>query len=210
MGLDPYGTDIAENMIQATVERFTGKVADPKDRFRLCRAGEIPFEGMKFDVITAIQLFPYIEQYAPYIRKLRSLLAPGGIIAATSTNRFSLWVMHEIASRAFRLPPHLRTIRNLARTGYQSGGHVDYRKARQAYCAKRFDALFAAEGFDLIDAMDYYHIRRLDGDPLNRHGLGSFLARHLAWYHVGVYRKTDAKMQPANTAEAVPGRSCVS
>ena len=188
-GFDVYGTDISERMIEAAVARMASVVDNARLRFRVCTDGEVPFPDMQFDLIAAIQLFPYVFQYTPYIRRLSNLLKPGGIIAATNTNRFSLWAAHEILDRTLRIPPHVRTIRNLARTGYHSGGHVDYKTSQQAYSADRFDALFAAEGFRLIDSMDYYHIGRLDRDPLHRKGLGERLARRLAWHHLGIYQK---------------------
>ena len=188
-GFDAYGTDIAENMVQAAVERLAPAAPDAASRIALCQGETLPFGDRRFDLITAIQVFPYITHYAPYIRSLASRLAPGGFIVASSTNRFSLFAMHEILDRLLRFPPHVRTIRNLARTGYHSGGNVNYWKSEQAYSARAFDRLFAAQGFTVVDAMAYYHIQGLDEDPLDRHGWNRRFARRLAWYHVGVYQK---------------------
>jgi ubiquinone/menaquinone biosynthesis C-methylase UbiE len=188
-GLETYGTDISQAMIDAAVARMSRFVEDPAARFRLCMDGEIPFDGIQFDLITAIQMFPYVSHFTPCIRKLSSRLKPGGIIAATNTNRLSLWVAHEILYCGFRIPPCLRTIRNLVRTGYHSGGNLDYRTSRQAYSARTFDALFVTEGFEVIDSLDYYHVARLDKVALHRRGLGKRLARRFAWQHLGVYRK---------------------
>lgn len=197
-GFDVYGTDIAENMIRSAIERLTSAVPDAPSRFQVCLGDSIPFGDMRFRLITAIQVFPYIPQYTAYIRKLSARLDPGGFIVASSTNRFSLFVMHEILDRFFRLPPHLRTIRNLARTGYHSGGNVGFGKAEQAYCATHFDQLFAAQRFDIVDSMEYYHIHGLDEDPLDRRGWNRQWARRLAWHHVGVYQK------PADGAASAP------
>jgi 2-polyprenyl-6-hydroxyphenyl methylase/3-demethylubiquinone-9 3-methyltransferase len=191
-GFDAYGTDIAENMVRAAVERLTPTVPDAASRFALCLGEAIPFGEARFNLITAIQVLPYIARYTPYIQRLASRLEPGGFIVASSTNRFSLFAMHEIMDRLLRLPPHVRTIRNLARTGYHSGGNVNYWKSEQAYNAGAFDRLVAAQGFGLIDAMEYYHIQGLDADPLNRHGWNRRFARRLAWHHVGVYQKGGA------------------
>jgi len=204
MGMDVHGADLAENMVAAAVARPEGSLPDAGSRFRLCADGEIPFADMKFDLITAIQMFPYIEQYREYIAKIKSLLKPGGLVVATNANRRSLWVAHELLGRFFRIPPHLHTIVNLWRTGYHSGGHVDYRRARQAHCARKFDRLWRQAGFEVIDGLDYYHIRRLDRDPLNRRGLSRILARHLAWHHAGVYRLPAGDRQAGAGAPRTP------
>jgi len=188
-GFDVHGTDIAENMIRSAVERLAPLVPDAASRLQVCVGDSIPFGDMKFGLIAAIQVFPYIPQYTAYIRKLSDRLEPGGFIVASSTNRFSLFVMREILGHVFRLPPSLRTIRNLARTGYYSGGNVDFWRSEQAYCAAHFDRLFASQGFQVTDSMEYYYIDRLDKDPLDRQGWNKRWARRLAWYHVGVYRK---------------------
>ncbi|MCX5676528.1 MAG: class I SAM-dependent methyltransferase [Planctomycetota bacterium] len=197
-GFDVYGTDIAENMIRAAMERLAPAMPDAASRFRVCVGDNIPFDDMRFNLITAIQVFPYIPNYTACIQRLSTRLEPGGFIVASSTNRLSLFVMHEILHRLLRLPPHLRTIRNLILTGYHSGGNMDFWKAEQAYCATHFDRLFAAQRFRIIDSMDYYHIHRLDEDPLDRRGWNRRWARRLAWYHVGVYQK------PADGAASAP------
>jgi 2-polyprenyl-3-methyl-5-hydroxy-6-metoxy-1,4-benzoquinol methylase len=191
-GFETYGTDISQSMIDAAVARMGQVMENPAERFRLCEDGEVPFDGMQFDLITAIQMFPYVAHFIPFIRELSSHLKPGGIIAATNTNRLSLWVAHEILDRVFRIPPHLRTIRNLARTGYHSGGHVEYGTSQQVYDARAFDALFIAEGFEVIDSLDYYYISALDKATLPRQGLGKRLTRRFAWQRLGVYRKAIA------------------
>jgi ubiquinone/menaquinone biosynthesis C-methylase UbiE len=188
-GLDVYGMDIAENMVRAAVDRLRGKVDDPERRIRHSPWGRIPFADAQFDLVTCLQVFPYVPRYRPYIRRLSRVLKPGGLAVASCTRRCSLFVMQQVCDRLFRLPPHVRTIRNLLRTGYHSGGHVDYATARQVYAASQFDALFGCEGFKRVDSMKWFHFRSLDADPLRRRGFNRRLADWLAWYHIGVYRK---------------------
>ncbi len=188
-GFDVYGTDISRPMLDAAAARLAGIVDRPDERFRVCADGDVPFADHRFGLITAIQMMSYVADQPAFIDKLSSLLAPGGVVVATGTNRLSLWTAHEILSRMFRLPPHVRTIRNLARTGYHSGGFVDLATARQTYCASRFDRMFVRQGFTVVDTLDYYHVRALDRDPFGRGRMGKWLARHLCWHHVGVFRK---------------------
>lgn len=195
MGFEVYGTDVSERMIEAARARLSGTIESPESRFRVCAEGEIPFQGMQFDLITAIHVFSYIPNYRQYIRTLRSLVAPGrGLVAASNTNRLSLHVMLSVLEFFFANPPRRECIRNLLRTGYASGGYVDYDTAEQAYSAAAFDAMFVGEGFSVVDCLDWFNRGRfgLDQDPLNRGTIGKIVARRLAWIHVGVYRPTDA------------------
>lgn len=188
-GFDVHGVDLAEAMLTAAKQRVAMPGDDTDGKFRLCQDGDIPFDDCDFDLVTVIQVLPYVEQFTPYIRKIHGLLKPGGILVASNTNRFSLFVMREVCNRLFRIPPHVRTLRNLIRTGYHSGGHVNYRRAQQAYSARALDKLMTSEGFEMVDEMNWHHIRCLDRNPLSRTGLSAMMARRLAWQHVGVYRK---------------------
>ena len=190
-GFDVHGTDIAERMIEAAMQRMKGRVNDLESRFRICLDGEVPFDDGQFDLVTASQVLGYVADQPACVAKLRSLLKPGGICVASVTNRFSLYVMHQILNRTFRIPPHVRTILNLATTGWHSGGHVPRGYARHVHNARRFDKLFGSMGFEHVDSLDWFHFHKLDGNPLEREGLGKFFARRLGWYHYGVFRKTE-------------------
>ncbi len=187
LGYDTYAIDISEAMIRAAVARLSGRVNDAELRFRVCGEADVPFSGAPFDLITAIQVFSYVADQEAYIARLASALRPGGLIVASGTNRLSLAIVLEVALALLRFRP--QPIWNLVRTGYHSGGYVDYRTARQVYNAAAFDRMFLRQGFRVVDSMDWFHLRRLDKNPLNRRGIGKCLARRLAWYHVGAYEK---------------------
>ena len=189
-GFDVYGTDIAERMIEAAMQRMAGKVDDPGSRFHVCRDGEVPFDGEQFDLVIASQVLGYVADQPACVERFRSLLKPGGLCVASVTNRFSLYAIREMLDRSFRFPPHVRTIFNLARTGWHSAGHVPRGQGRQVHSARRFDGLFRSMGFEHLDSLDWFHFHTLDGNPLARKPMGRFLARRLGWHHYGVFRKT--------------------
>lgn len=123
------------------------------------------------------------------MHKIRSILKPRGIVVASNTIRTGLFVFREVFDRMCRLPPHIRTIRNLLLTGYHSGGYVDFGSSEQACSAKSFDGLFMSEGFEIVGELNYYHLRRFDRAPLQRGPFDERMSRYFAWQHVGVYRK---------------------
>lgn len=188
-----YATDISEKLILKTFKRFSTKFNLNDGCFRVCQRGEIPFKEKSFDVITAIGVFPYIENYELYIKKLSRFIKPNGYIVASCTNRRSIFVFLDILRRilSFRFTNNWwTTLLNLIRTGIWSGGHVEYRKAEQAYSSSHFDKLFYKNGFKKVDEFDLYNIPFLDRHPLDRKGLSKVFARYLGWNHIGVYQKT--------------------
>jgi 2-polyprenyl-3-methyl-5-hydroxy-6-metoxy-1,4-benzoquinol methylase len=53
-GFDTYGTDISENMIHKAIEHLSTKFNNSNDRFRISQNGNLPFQGISFQIITAI------------------------------------------------------------------------------------------------------------------------------------------------------------
>lgn len=191
-GFDTYGTDISENMIHKAIEHLSTKFNNSNDRFRISQNGNIPFPGISFQIITAIGVFPYIENYNSYIMRLSSFIETGGYIIASCTNRFSIYVFLQIYRHILRFRPTISwrtTLLNLVRTGIWSGGHVDYRISKQAYSSSHFDKLFCEHGLKKVDELDLFNISCLDKDPLNRKGFNRVFARCLGWNHIGVYVK---------------------
>jgi ubiquinone/menaquinone biosynthesis C-methylase UbiE len=188
IGFDVYGIDISEEMIAKARDR----VNVPSDHFRVCPADEIPFEAGYFQLVTAIGVFPYVKDYAAYIGEIARVLGKDGYVVAQSTNRVSIHNAFSIIKLLLGVranPDWMKNLRNLIRTGLWTGGCLEYSSGRQVYSSAAFDRLFSRNEFKLIDQLNLYGVTRLDKDPLNRKGVGSFLARHLCWNHIGVYQK---------------------
>jgi SAM-dependent methyltransferase len=187
-GFDAYGTDLSPEMVSLAGE-LSGMPA--AGRFAVCTPDRLPFEG-RFDLITAIGVFPYVEDHAAFRDLLLDRLAPGGVVIASSTNPLSLFTGIEILR--FLVRPGLGrdrwdVIGRLARTGVWSGGFVDPRRARQRRDAAAFDALFREAGLRLVEAVDLHNVGMLDRRAGARARVGGWLARHLGWCHVGAYRR---------------------
>lgn len=193
-GFEAHGADIAENMVQKAAALLEGLVPDPGARLHHCPDGSVPFEpgSEQFDLITAIGILEYITDRHAYVRKLTSILKPGGCLVLANTNGIrSLFVIMALCSHVLRpwLKDNAAIMRNLAATGIWSGGHVDRTRANWLYSADALDALAAKLGLELVDYLDMYNFPWLDRDPGNRSALGKALARRWGWNHVGVYRK---------------------
>lgn len=194
-GFDAHGADIAEDMLDRAVAFVSDTAPDAARRFHLCPGGAMPFDPAKdrFDLITALSVLDYIPARRAYVAGLAALLPPGGHLMLSNTNRRSLFVALSIASRIPRIRgsrPWWPTIRNLARTGIWSGGHMDYRTAEPLYTPDALDALAASCGLALVDSFDTYFLRPLDRAPLARSAAGRRLARRWGWNHIALYRKT--------------------
>jgi SAM-dependent methyltransferase len=193
-GFDVYGTDVSENMVHKAVQKASSVMADPKSHFRVSIEGEAPFD-FKFDVITAIGVFPYVENYDDYLVFLSRQLAKDGYLMASCTKNISLCTAYLIVDQIMRF--HYSKgwrgiLMNLMRTGVWSGGYVNYHTANQCYNAPCFDNLFYRHGFQMVNDIDLFHVSGLDRNPLNRKGLNKWFARYLGWNHVGMYKKQEA------------------
>jgi len=195
-GFDVYGADLSEKMVQRARALLADRLADAPQRFRVCPDGRIPYDPAKdrFDLITAIGVLQFVQERAAYLAHLAALLQPGGCLVLSNSNPRSLFVSLAVASRMlrFRPTPEWRTtIRNLARTGIWSGGHVVYERAEDIYSAAALDRLAGAAGLAPVDAVDFYYLgsRWLDRDPGRRSRPGRNLARRWGWNHVGLYRQ---------------------
>ena len=201
-GFEAHGADLSENMIDRAAEILAPCVAAPRARLHWCPDGHPPPppDGQPFDLITAIGILEYITDRRGYIRELTERLAPGGILVLANTNNIrSLFISLAVGSRILRFWPTREwgeTIRNLARTGIWSGGHIDYPNADWIYSADALDGVARELGLTVLDGMDLFNFSWLDRDPLNRGPLMRRLARRWGWNHIGVYRKPEATASP--------------
>jgi SAM-dependent methyltransferase len=196
-GFDAHGADIAEDMLERAATFAADAAPDAKRRFHLCPGGAVPFDPAtdRFDLVSALSVLDYIPSRRAYVSRLAALLPPGGHLMLSNTNRRSLFVALAIASRIPRVlgsRPWWPTIRNLARTGIWTGGHMDYAHAEPLYTPDALDALAAACGLELVDSFDTYFLRPLDRAPLARSPAGRRLARRWGWNHIALYRKPGA------------------
>lgn len=198
-GFEAHGADISENMIQKATDLLAELLPDAPSRFHYCPDGGVPFDPTKdrFDLITATSLLDYITDRRGYIQKLADILKPGGCLVLSNTNVRSLFVTLSLGSRILRfwLKDNVATMRNLARTGIWSGGHIDYEQADKIYSAAALDQLPIELGLQVVDGLDLYNFRWLDRDPERRSPLARKLARRWGWNHIGVYRKPSESLQ---------------
>jgi SAM-dependent methyltransferase len=188
-GYDAYACDLSDGMVESTRARVEQLVDDAVSRVRVSTEDCLPFHD-DFDLVVAIGVFPYVEDYAGFLRMLSRKLNSGGYVCAQCAQRFSLYAFLEAARALRRRTP--RTAWNMLRTGVWSGGNVDPASARQCYSAHSFDRLFTNAGFERVDDFGMYCSNRLDRAALTRSRTGRFFARRLGWSYVALYRKQPA------------------
>ncbi len=198
-GLEAHGADLSEKMIEKAAEILAPCVADPQNRLHHCVGGELPFDPdqEQFDLVSAIGILEYITDRRGYVSRLVELTRPGGRLVLANTNNIrSLFITLAVGSRILRFRPTRRwyeTIRNLARTGIWSGGHIDYANADRIYSADALDGLATDLGLEVVGGLDLFNFSWFDRAPGHRSGPGKALARRWGWNHVGVYRRPEPK-----------------
>ncbi len=195
-GFDCYGNDVSDELISIAVRRFSKYYPDPESRFKISQEESNPFNGMKFQLITMIGVLPYFSDQRKYLQTIYDMVEDNGFVVATGANRFSLYIFLHLIKRLFHFRPNkswLNNFINEARTGIDSGGNIDFKKAKQVYSSKDFDKLFKEVGYIKIDEMDMYKISFLDRDPLRRTKLDKFLCRKFGWSHACIFKKQPPK-----------------
>ena len=190
-GFDVYGYDISTEMVNSARKRLNEELGIDSDRFRVCEGEEVPFGAVTFDVVAFLD-FPYIRDYNSYVKSLSKHLRKGGYLVAACVKRRSLYVCYAILSHILKLgraPDWRNTLQNLIRTGYWSGGYLDYRTAKQAYDARSFDRIFHKNGFSKVDEFALY-FPHFDRNPLGRNWFNRLLARNVGRHYIGIYQKS--------------------
>lgn len=85
-GLDVLGMDAATDAIQAARVHAQGQEG-LNLRYREGMAEDLLAEGARFDVITALEVIEHVPDPAAFIRVLRGLLAPSGMLFLSTLNR---------------------------------------------------------------------------------------------------------------------------
>lgn len=191
-GFDTYGIDVSDQLIRLAVQRMVKYFHDAEKRFRHCQNDKLPFADISFKLVTMIGVFAYIQNQRKYLHNVYHMIEDDGYMIVSSSNRFSIYIILHIVKHVFMFRPTKtwgNTLLNLARTGIESGGNIDYHSADQVHNSSQFDSLFKGIGFQKVDEIDLFHISFLDKNPLNRSKYIEFLSRHLGWNHIGVYKK---------------------
>ncbi len=85
-GFDVLGMDAAAEAIEAGRMHAEGQV-DLRLRYRVGLAEDLLAEGLRFDVITALEVIEHVPDPAAFVRALRDLMAPSGLMFLSTLNR---------------------------------------------------------------------------------------------------------------------------
>lgn len=193
-GFDVYGCDISRKMVDAAAEYLSSRLPGARDRVRRNTADSLPFGNMKFDVISAIGVLPYLEDWAPFMKLVHGSLRPGGRFVASWANPASFFALCEALKIFLRNPKDALAgrggaagqIANLLKTGLWSGGHVARNPRTQPRSRRGFAALAESSGFVSEGRICWHNIRFLDGRFDSREEAGHPLASRLAWTQIEV------------------------
>jgi 2-polyprenyl-6-hydroxyphenyl methylase/3-demethylubiquinone-9 3-methyltransferase len=84
-GFDVLGIDAAAEVIE--VARVHGGDSGP--RYRVAAAEDLLAEGLRFPLITALEVIEHVPDPAAFVRVLAGLLEPGGMLFMSTLNRTS-------------------------------------------------------------------------------------------------------------------------
>jgi len=191
-----FGVDISPGMVEAARRRLR-ELGVPESHFQCCEANSLPFDDNSFDLVTALDVLPYVENQPHYLSAVHRVLKPGGLAFLNSVNRGSLYMTMlpiKYFPRAFggKYLVHRSWFVGMYKGichGYSSGGFVDLSKAIQARTANMLDRFFVEAGFNIVGGYDMYNLRRMDQNPLDRKRFSAWAARRWAWNHFGLYQK---------------------
>jgi 2-polyprenyl-6-hydroxyphenyl methylase/3-demethylubiquinone-9 3-methyltransferase len=84
-GHDVLGIDAAGEAIEAA--RVHARGQGLRLNYRACLAEDVAAEGLRFPVITALEVIEHVPDPAAFVRVLAGLLEPGGLLALSTLNR---------------------------------------------------------------------------------------------------------------------------
>jgi 2-polyprenyl-6-hydroxyphenyl methylase/3-demethylubiquinone-9 3-methyltransferase len=84
-GHEVLGIDAAGEAIEAARAHARGQGL--RLTYRACLAEDVAAEGLRFPVITALEVIEHVPDPAAFVRVLAGLLEPGGLLALSTLNR---------------------------------------------------------------------------------------------------------------------------
>lgn len=187
LGFDSFGVDPSSTQIEIARTASDKLGLDGQHRFSV---GEVDtaFLGERFDVVTAVGVLPYVEDWRSFVSVLKSRSLPGGLIVVSVTKPFSLFTVIALWRHLLR-PSTSRewrwVFRNLVATGLWSGG---FRAKSQAFRTIPIEQIAKELGLVAIARIGFHNIASFDQAPLNRSRLANAFAGYFAWCNVLIFR----------------------
>jgi SAM-dependent methyltransferase len=120
---DVYGLDISDVMVSHCITRF-----EHEDRIKKIMRGEITdtsiFSEIQFDMISAIRVLKYNENWEEILRRIHTLLRPGGILVSTMPNIHSITGVRPDTFSSKHVPMQYTTPRKFSRALLHAGFQV--------------------------------------------------------------------------------------
>ncbi len=96
-GHDVLGIDAAGEAIEAARAHAEGQ--DLRLTYRSCLAEDLAAEGLRFPVITALEVIEHVPDPAAFVRVLAGLLEPGGLLVMSTLNRTKRsWIVGKLGA----------------------------------------------------------------------------------------------------------------
>jgi len=96
-GHDVLGIDAAGEAIEAARAHAEGQ--DLRLTYRTCLAEDLAAEGLRFPVITALEVIEHVPDPAAFVRVLAGLLEPGGLLVMSTLNRTKRsWIVGKLGA----------------------------------------------------------------------------------------------------------------
>jgi len=197
-GYEAFGCDLSPEMLKIA-QKNGEELGLPSNHFCVNEENDVPFHD-RFDAISILGVYPYIQDHDLFTRRIREKLRDGGLVVATCTNRVSFFTYGALLLNLFRIKNYKPNYKSwlhsnyaLIRTGTWSGGGGaswrDIGRASRCYSAQSFDEMFLRNGFRCLDSVDLFNLSLLDRSHAERSPVGKWVARRFAWNHLAVYEK---------------------
>lgn len=96
-GHDVLGIDAAGEAIDAARAHADGQAL--RLSYRSCRAEDLVMEGLRFPVITSLEVIEHVPNPARFVQVLAALLEPGGLLILSTLNRTRRsWILGKLGA----------------------------------------------------------------------------------------------------------------